>query len=292
MADFDNLKLKIPAEAALQAIYPTLVKLQSFAHTYSEAADKPGTQVVIPSFADLSAASDFQEGTNDYGTGVNEIKSESVSLNHHLCKSIAISDRALGEVDVDFLRDGAKALADVMGRGIQKAVFGMFNDTNISLSATFDVGTKQAPTVHKLYQIAAENGLDVEDSVVVLDPKNYADLLGVTDYAMFGGREGVLYSWVPNLYGFTAVVCSQDLDSNWNGVIINRNSVGIASRWVEPLPGAYPMAWKATDPDSGFTLGYRVFEDLAKGQRRMSVDCLFGCGILYGGKKAVLLKNT
>ena len=151
MADFDALKLKVPAEAALQAIFPSLVKLQDFAHYYSEIEGRPGTQVVIPSFANLSGAGDFVAGTNDYGSGVNEIKSEAVTLDHHLVKSIGIQDRELGEVDVDFLRDGAKALADVMGKGIQSAVFGMMNATNITLSAEFAVGTKQSPTVHKLY---------------------------------------------------------------------------------------------------------------------------------------------
>lgn len=246
---------------------------------------------MIPSFANLSGAGDFVAGTNDYGSGVNEIKSEAVTLDHHLVKSIGIQDRELGEVDIDFLRDGAKALADVMGKGIQSAVFGMMNATNIDLSAEFAVGTKQSPTVHKLYQIAAEAEIDVEDAVVVLDAKNFADLLNVTDFAMFGGREAVLYSWVPNLYGFRSVVCSQYLPTGVNGVIIARNSVGIASKAINPLPGAYPITFKATDPDSGFSLSYRAYEDLPTGKRLLACDCLFGCSIMYGGKKAVRLIN-
>ena len=33
---FSDLTMKVTAEAALQAIYPELVRLQDFAHTYSE----------------------------------------------------------------------------------------------------------------------------------------------------------------------------------------------------------------------------------------------------------------
>lgn len=231
---FSDLKLKVMSEAALQAIYPSLVKLQDFAHTYSELEERPGTAIVIPTY-DLSAAADFNEDSNNYGSGVNEIVASNVLLNKHLVKSISITDRDIGDTGVQFVKDGAIAIAQTIGRGLNAYVFGMMNASNLPLSATFNVGTKQSPTASKLYQIAAENGLDVEDSVVVLDPKNFSDLLGILDAYVYGGPESIRYAYIPGLFGFKSVVCSTYLPEGVNGVIINRNTVGIASRFNAPL---------------------------------------------------------
>lgn len=288
---FSDLKLKVMSEAALQAIYPSLVKLQDFAHTYSELEERPGTAIVIPTY-DLSAASDFNEDTNNYGSGVNEIVASNVLLNKHLVKSISITDRDIGDTGVQFVKDGAIAIAQTIGRGLNAYVFGMMNATNLPLSATFNVGTKQSPTASKLYQIAAENGLDVEDSVVVLDPKNFADLLGILDSYVYGGPESVRYAYVPGLFGFKSVVCSTYLPEGVNGVIINRNTVGLASRYNAPLASAYPQTWKATDPDSGFTIGFRVFADLKTGRRYLAGEALVGASIFWNGEKAVRLVNS
>ena len=287
---FSDLKMKVMSEAALQAIYPALVRLQDFAHTYSELDERPGTAIVIPTY-DLSAAADFVEGSNDYGSGVNEISASNVVLNKHLVKSISISDRDLADTGVQFAKDGAIAIAQTLGRGLNAYVFGMMNATNLPLSATFNVGTKQSPTASKLYQIAAENGLDVEDSVVVLDPKNFADLLGILDAYVYGGPEAIRYSYVPGLFGFKSVVCSTNLPEGVNGVIINRNSVGIASRYLLPLAGAYPQIWKASDPDSGFAIGFRLFADLKTGRRYLAGEALVGASIFWNGQKAVRLIN-
>lgn len=288
---FSDLKLKVMSEAALQAIYPELVKLQDFAHTYSELEDRPGASIVIPTY-DLSAAADFNEDTNNYGSGVNEIGAANVTLNKHLNKSISITDRDIADTGVQFVKDGAIAIAKTIGRGLNAYVFGMLNATNLPLSASFDVGTKAAPTSHKLYQIAAENGLDVGDSIVVLDPKNFADLLGTLDVYAYGGPEAMRYGYVPGLFGFKSVVCSTNLADGVNGVIINRNTVGIASRYLEPLAGAYPQTWKATDPDSGFTMGFRVFANLNTGRRYIAGEALVGASVFYNGNKAVRLINS
>ena len=288
---FSDLKLKVMSEAALQAIYPELVRLQDFAHTYSELEDRPGSSIVIPTY-DLSAAADFAEGVNDYGTGVNEIGASNVTLNKHLVKSISITDRDIGDTGVQFVKDGAEAIAKTLGRGLNAYVFGMMNATNLPLSAEFAVGTKAAPTSHKLYQIAAENGLDVGDSVVVLDPKNFSDLLGTLDVYAYGGPEAMRFGYVPGLFGFKSVVCSTNLPDGVNGVILNRNTVGIASRYLAPLGGAYPQTWKATDPDSGFSIGFRVFADLKTGRRYVAGDALVGASIFYNGQKAVRLVNS
>lgn len=278
--------MKVMSESALQAIYPELVKLQDFAHTYSELEDRPGAAIVVPTY-DLSAAADFNEDSNNYGSGVNEISASNVQLTKHLCKSVACTDRDLAETGIQFVKDAAAGIASVIGRGLNQYVMGMFNETNIPVSASINLGTKAGATA--LYQVAADNGLDVNDSVVVLNPTQYSKILQHVDFMAYGGTEAIRYGRIPGFVGFKSVVCSTYLPAGVDGVIINRNSVGIASRYLAPLAGAYPAAWKAVDPDSGFTTGFRLFADLKTGKRFLAGEALVGASVFYGGKKAVRL---
>ena len=69
-----------------------------------------------------------------------------------------------------------------------------------------------------------------------------------------------------------------------NGAIICDTAVGVASRYLFPgTEGAYPQAWVATD-DSGFTIGYRRFMDLATGSNKFAGDVLFGAKLLQPSK--------
>ena len=283
---FSDLKMKVMSESALQAIYPELIKLQDFAKNYNELEDRPGTAIVIPTY-DLSAAADFDAASNNYASGVNEIKSANVILNKHLVKSVAITDRDIADTGVQFVKDAAAGIASVIGRGLNQYVMGMFNSTNIPLSASINLSTKAGST--NLYKVAADNGLDVGDSIVILTPTQFVTLLPHVDFMQYGGTEAIRYGYVPGYAGFKSVVCSTYLPEGVDGVIVNRNTVGIASRYIAPLAGAYPSTWRAVDPNSGFTIGFRLFADLATGTRYIAGEALVGAGIFYDGKKAVRL---
>lgn len=283
---FSDLKMKVMSESALQAIYPELVKLQDFAKNYSELEDRPGSAIVIPTY-DLSAAADFNAESNNYASGVNEIKAANVQLNKHLVKSVAITDRDIADTGVQFVKDAAAGIASVIGRGLNQYVMGMFNSTNIPLSASINLSTKAGTT--NLYKVAADNGLDVADSIVILTPTQFAALLPHVDFMQYGGTEAIRYGYVPGYAGFKSVVCSTYLPEGVDGVIVNRNTVGIASRYLAPLANAYPSAWKAVDPNSGFSIGFRLFANLATGTRYLAGEALVGASVFYGGTKAVRL---
>ena len=80
---FSDLTMKVTAEAALQAIYPELVRLQDFAHTYSELEDRKGASIVVPVY-DLSAAADFNADSNNYASGAQEVDAATLTLDKHL----------------------------------------------------------------------------------------------------------------------------------------------------------------------------------------------------------------
>ena len=287
---FSDLKLKVASESAIQAIYPELVKLQDFAHTYNELDGRPGESVVIPVY-DLSAASDWNDETNNYGSGQNEVAAANVTLDKRIIKSLAVTDRELMATGISWTRDATTAIAKTLGRSLNSYVMGLVNSTNCPLSAEFAVGTKAQPTIQKLYQIATENGLDVGDSVVVLNPKNYTDMLGVVDYAMYGGREAVVGGYCQGLFGFLKVVCSDRLAEGVGGFIANRNSIGICSRYLEPLANSQPVAFKTVDPDSRLAISWRLYTELATGVRKFSGEALVGAKVLMPNKIVRLING-
>lgn len=75
-------------------------------------------------------------------------------------------------------------------------------------------------------------------------------------------------------------MCAPGLAAGWKGAIVDADSIGIASRWLAPMAGAYVDAWKATDPTSGLTVGFRSFANLCTGRRYLDCEVLFGAKII------------
>ena len=286
MAILNDNQVNVLSESALQGVYAQLVNLKDFAHTYSELEDREGAAIIVPVY-DLSAATDFNEDSNNYAMNADTVGGEKLTLDKHIKSSMTVTDRELAETGIQFLKDGAEAIGRTIGRGLNKTVMGMFTAANVPVSAALDESALSSYTY--LNKVAAENDIDVGDSIVVLDPEAFSALVEKLPATVYGGPEAIRYGYVPGLAGFRSVVQSTYLPEGVNGVIVNRNTVGIASRYLAPMADAYPAAWKAVDPDSGFTIGFRCFEDLAKGRRYIAGEALFGAKIFFGGAKSVRL---
>lgn len=286
---FSDLQMKTCSEKALQAIYPELVNLKDFCYSFSDQPDRKYASIVIPTW-DLSAAGDFALGTNQYDSGKQECDGSVVNLSTHVMKSIQYTDRDCIETEVNWIGQAGEAIGHTLAKAINSNVMGMLNSTNIALTAEVSLGTKQDAA--QLYKIAADNGLDVHDSVVILTPTLYAKVLGLLDAMAYNGPEAIRYGRVPGLFGFRAVEASTYLPDGVDGVVINRNTIGIASRYLEPMADCYEGAWKTVDPDSGFTVGWRSFADKGSGLRYLAGEVLYGATIFWGGKYAVRLTEA
>ena len=283
---FSDLQLKAASESAVMAAHANIAKLALFAHTFTELDGRPGESIAVPVY-DLSASGDFSAGTNDYGTGANEVGGMLVQLDKHLVKSIAITDKELAFTGINWVKDSAYALADRITRDVNAYAMGLFDDTNVTLSATLDVSSKTA--VANLYKIAADNDIPVDRAVVILGPTDFAKVLAMVDYNMIGSGDYIKTGVIERLFGFKAFVCSTFLKSGVKGVIALDSAMGVASKYLAPMtPGAYPEAWAATD-ENGFTIGFRRFMNLNTGADIFACDSLFGCALLQKDR-CVLLK--
>lgn len=281
---FNDLQLKVASESAVIAAHTNMAKLGLFAKSFSELNGTAGASIAVPVY-DFTAAGDFVAGSNDYGSGTNEVGGAVITLDQHLVKSVAISDQQLAETGINWVRDTNTALADTVTRGVNAYVFGLINGTNVTQTAAWNPTEKKI--VAELYSVAADADIPVDRCVVALNPVSFAKVLGMLDANIYGGTEAIRLGMIPGLYGFKGFVCTSYLpegDDGTVGAIIQDSAIGIASRYLAPAtPGAYPEAWSATDED-GFTLGARRFMDLNKGYDMFAMDALFGAKVLQPTK--------
>lgn len=282
---FNDLQMKTTSEFALQSLYAKLAPIRDFAHNFRELEDRKGASIVVPVF-DLSAAAEFNADTNNYCGGTNEIDAATLTLNKHYVKALAVTDRDMAETEIQFYRDGGTAIGDALGRAIYKDVVDMLS-AQATLTADVTLTSKQA--FADLFNTVYANGLDIDEAVLMLTPANFAKLLGTLDANIYGGPEAIRGGYVPGLYGFKSVVCAPNLGTGVEGYIVDRNSVGVAARYLAPMEGAYLAAWQTSDPNSGLPIGFRGFQNLCTGTRNLAGEILFGSKVI---RNAGLIKLT
>ena len=282
---FSDLAIKVSAEKSIEVMHAAMAPLSLFAHDYTELDGRKGEAIAVP-VINLSASGEFDPDTNNYCAGGNLPDGQLVTLNHHFVQSASITDRQLAATNFNWLGDLASAQARQLGRDVNKAVMQMFNDSNITLSATLDVTSKEA--IASLVKTAADNDINPADAIVILGPADFYKILSKLDSSAYGGTEAIRDGYISGLYGFYGFVQSTFLPAGVKGVIVSRDAVGLASRYLEPMADAYTDTWRATDGDMAI-IGFRVFGKPCSGQRYVAAECLFGCKILLPNK-IVLLK--
>ena len=281
---FSDLAMKVAAEKSIEAMHAAMAPLKLFAHDYTELDGRKGEAIAIP-VINLSASGEFDPDTNNYCAGDQVVDGTIVTLDKHLVQSASISDRQLAATDFNWLGDLAGAQARQIGRDINKYVFGLVNETNVQLTATLDVSSKEA--IASLVKTAADNDINPVDAIVVLGPADFYKVLSKLDSNVYGGTEAIRDGVISGIYGFYGMVQSTFLPAGVKGAIISRDAIGLASRYLEPLADAYTDTWRATDSDIA-TVGFRYFANPCSGLRYIACEALFGAKILQKDKIVIL----
>ena len=288
---FSDIAIKKASESAIFGLQRHMGAFKLFAHNFSPVAGTQYAGIQVPVY-NLSAAADFVEGTNDYCSGADKVDGTVITLDKHFVKSIALPDTGIGvasgdyagaangEAELNFIQDGARAIADVLGTAASKYVFGMFNASNVALSATMPT-TKAG--FAGLMKVCDDNGVDPFDCALVLDPENYGALMGTLDANIYGGPEAIRAGVIENIYGFKGVVMTGYLPEGVKGVIVPRDSFGVVTRINKPTVDGYVNTWTAED-GNGIGIGFRVFEHLCYGKALLAGDMLVGAKILPTSK--------
>lgn len=277
---FSDLAMKVAAEKSIEAMHAAMAPLKLFAHDYTELDGRKGEAIAVP-VINLSASGEFDATSNNYCSGTQVFDGALVTLDKHFVQSATISDRQLQATNFNWLGDLAGAQARQIGRDINKYVFGLINSTNVTLSSTLDVSSKEA--IASLVKTAADNDINPADAIVVLGPADFYKVLSKMDANVYGGTEAIRDGMIEGLYGFYGFVQSTFLPTGTKGAIISRDAVGLASRYLEPLADAYVETWRASDGDMA-TVGFRYFGQPCNGNRYLACEALFGAKILLPNK--------
>lgn len=148
--------MKTTSEFALQTLAAKITPVSDFSHNFRELEDGKGAAIIVPNFT-LSAATEFNESTNNYFSGVREVDGATVNLNKHFMKSCAYSDKDVIETDVQFARDYGIGIGDTLGRAIYTETVGVLSSATLSASFT---GTTKAQYAD-LFGTVYENNLDI-----------------------------------------------------------------------------------------------------------------------------------
>lgn len=278
--------LTFSTDKAIIASRKALAKVGYFATDFSADAVQPGTTMKVPVFKH-DAASEFNASTNNYETVDGTVIYVPVTFDHHVKHTFGFTDKDFTLVNgTTFWGKAGEASGIAISKAIASSVSALINKTNIKKSATNEVvfSSVSKTTVAQLRDACAKADIDPGETVLMLSPKLFADLLATLDANVYGGPEAIRLGIVQGLYGFKAVMENGDLsasaDEKLNGALIPTDGMVVAARLVPVLsPSVYEEIGTTRDEVSGLVLGARRHGDPATGSNYATIEALFGAAL-------------
>ena len=287
----DTLQLKIAAEKAVQTAHKAVAPLKLFATSFSAAESTQGAAIRVPVF-NIGYAAEFNADSNNYAGTTQDVTGVDVNLDKHFVKSVFYTDRDMVECNVDFFSEAGRGIGEQLGRAAVKQVTGLLTNSNVTKNATLTLAQfADKKNIASLYKVADDNDLSPADCVLLLTPAAFANVLANLDADVYGGTDAIRDGMIPGLYGFSGVVMVNTLATGLNGVIVHKEAIGIAGRYLAPDASAYSEVGQMTDEATGLTIGFRRFAVPETGKRFIAGEMLYGAALLQKDK-IVLIKNA
>lgn len=265
---FNDLQLKVAAEAAVEAAKAEIAPLTLFAHSYNSEIDgQYGSAIAVPT-SDLEAA---EFGENGY-MGTDEFGGELVTLDKQLVTSLRITDKNLAYTGIDFAKNAGKSIGSAIARACFKSAIATAEGSSKSGTLGNDV--------FALPQLAMEKKMPVHGSVAFVAPDVWTDLMkNVGAYHIYGGTNVIQEGIAENCLGFKAVVPCAYLAQTTKALIISENALATACRYLPPVFEDGITSTKVVD-ENGFVIGLREFNDNKFGYGYVAGVALFGSKIV------------
>jgi hypothetical protein len=261
-----------------------LARVSAFTTNFSdETVNSIGDALVVKVFKG-GEASVFNVDTNDYETTDGTMEQVTIKFDTHLKHTFSFTDEEASKFNTTGIwADAGKTAGKVLARGIEKFVTQKI--TAEAISATHTLGTVSKTNIAKLRKKCAEVGADTADSVLLLAPDQFADLLALLDTNVYGGAEAIQKGKIDGLYGFKAVMEGSQLPAGTIGAVIPETAIVVASRQVPVnCKGNYEEVGSIVDENSGLVLGMRRHGAPAKGKNFATLEVLMGCALVQPDK--------
>ena len=298
MALFQDMQIDVAAQRAAIGLTKHVPKISVFAKNFAPIGDFYGNGVAVPVLGNTNGVSTSQApGTltaDVWCSNLEQADGVRIPLNKNFVKSYAVTDYEAGVTEQNclYLADMGYAIGDYIGQEVAKYVFQTaLSESELTAAAGAAIGTLSAamPTTKTgftgLLSVACAKGVNPYDSVLVLNPQSFANLLDALQYQVYGSQDAVRFGVVPGFAGFKDVVLAPELTGTIKGLIIPWNTFGVVARWNKPAGGGLGVveSWAEVDEKTGFPFGFRAFYHNCKGALIFGGDVLFGAKIVQKG---------
>lgn len=261
--------------------------IRQFAYDISDTVADYGDKVRVALVTGGTAESFSDSCTNaNYEHVTGSLSDVFVTLDDQPKSTISISQMEKLELPNDsFWTRFAEAGAYSIGKAISTKVGGAFTTEACAggkVVLAFDDTKTEAYNRKQLALLRTSCAGRVADTVLILNPTNYATMLSLFPNNVYGGTDPIQAGYVERLYGFKAVVCGYDLPAGVTGALVPANGLAIAVRPVAiPDIEAYPEAGIVTD-ENGFSISVLRHTAFATGKAYLNATCLVGVALTQG----------
>ncbi len=269
------------ANDALVAVRPSINVVKQFAFDLSDEFATPGTTVKVP-VATTDTISAFDRASNNFEKADGTLSFETVTLDQTVKSTFQISAQNMLDAPMNsYWATISKASANAVNKFISDKIGGLFNATDLT-NKTVQTGDLTAKKAAK-FRTACEGRVD--ETVLILKPDWYADVLGDLDSSAYGNANPFHNGKVDGLFGFAAVVEGRGLPEGVNGVLLPKDCLVTASRAYQfPAPEGYLECGTAKDEETGFALTAMRHIAPATGDMFLNVISLWGLKLIQKDK--------
>jgi hypothetical protein len=261
----------------LVKLAPEITIVKQFAYDISDTVADYGDKVRVAMVTGGTAENfDASCANADYEHATGELSDVFVTLDSQPKSTIPITQMEKLELPNDsFWGKFAEAGKNSIGKAISTKIDGLFT----AAACTGGKVTMASVTLANVARLRASCAGRIADTVLLLEPGYYADLLGLLSANIYGNQDAILNGYIEKLYGFKAVVCANDLPDGIKGALVPANGVAVAVRPVAiPDPAAYPEAGIVSD-ENGFSLSVLRHTAFATGKAFLNTTCLVGAAL-------------
>lgn len=258
----------------LVKLAPEITIVKQFAYDISDTVADYGDKVRVAMVTGGTAENfDASCANADYEHATGELSDVFVTLDAQPKSTIPITQMEKLELPNDgFWGKFAEAGANSIGKAISTKIDGLFTTGN----CTGGKVVLSSVTLANLAKLRAQCAGRVADTVLILEPGYYADMLGLLSANVYGNQDAILNGYIEKLFGFKAVVQGNDLPEGVKGALVPANGVAVAVRPVAVAdPSAYPEAGIVSD-ENGFSISVLRHTAFATGKAFLNTTCLVG----------------
>ena len=269
------------ANDALVEIRPAINVVKQFAFDLSGEFATPGTTVKVP-VASTGAIAAFDRDSNNFETADGSLSWETVTLDQTVKSTFQIKSQDMLDAPMNsYWATISKASASAVNKFISDKIGALFNATTLT-NKTVQTGDLTAKKAAK-FRTACEGRVD--ETVLILKPDWYADVLGDLDSSAYGNANPFHNGKVDGLFGFAAVVEGRSLPDGVNGVLLPKDCLVTATRAYQfPAPEGYLECGDVRDEETGFALTAMRHIDPATGDMFLNLISLWGLKLIQTGK--------